>query len=47
MLRSGPLNGPLPYGMLLKVSPEERHTLIGCSTQLHRSAMGVLHLSRG
>jgi hypothetical protein len=41
------LNGPLPYGTLLKVSPEEHHTLIGCSTQLHRSAMGVTHVSWG
>ncbi len=26
ILRSGFLNGPLPYGMLLEVSPEECHT---------------------
>jgi hypothetical protein len=26
ILRSGLLNGPLPYGTLLKVSPKERHT---------------------
>jgi hypothetical protein len=31
----------------LKVSPKERHTSIGCSTQLHRSAMGVTHVSWG
>ncbi len=47
ILRSGFLNGPLPYGTLLEVSPEERRTLIGCSTQLHRRAMGVMRVSRG
>jgi hypothetical protein len=47
ILRSRLLNGPLPYGMLHEVSPEEHHTSIGCSTQLHRSAMGVTHVSRG
>ncbi len=47
ILCSGFLNGPLPYGMLLEVSPEERHTSIGCSTQLHRSATGVTRVSRG
>jgi hypothetical protein len=47
ILCSGFLNRPLPYGTLLEVSPEERHTLIGCSTQLHRSAMGVMHVSQG
>jgi hypothetical protein len=46
ILRSGFLNGPLTYGMLHKVSPEECHTSIGCSTQLHRSAMGVTRVSR-
>jgi hypothetical protein len=33
--------------MLLKVSHEERHTSIGCSTQLHRSAVGVTRVIRG
>jgi hypothetical protein len=47
ILCSGFLNGPLPYGTLLEVSPEEHHTSIGCSTQLHRSAMGVTRVSRG
>jgi hypothetical protein len=47
ILRSGLLSGPLPYGTLLEVSPEERHTTIGCSTQLHRSAMGVTRVSWG
>ncbi len=37
----------LPYGMLHEVSPEEHHTSIGCSTQLHRSAMGVTRVSWG
>ncbi len=41
ILRSWFLNGPLPYGTLLEVSPKELHTLIGCSTQLPRSAVGV------
>jgi hypothetical protein len=47
ILRSGFLNGPLLYGMLHEVSHEELHTSIGCSTQLHRSAMGVTRVSRG
>ncbi len=47
ILCSGFLNGPLPYGTLLKVSPEERRTLIGCSTQLPRSAVGVMQVSQG
>jgi hypothetical protein len=47
ILRSGFLNGPLPYATLLEVSPEERRTSIGCSTQLPRSAVGVVHVSRG
>jgi hypothetical protein len=47
ILCSGLLNGSLPYGMLHEVSPEERHTLIGCSTQLHRSTVGVMHVSQG
>jgi hypothetical protein len=47
ILCSGFLNGPLPYGTLLKVSPKERHSLIGCPTQLHRSAMGVTRVSWG
>ena len=47
ILCSGFLNGPLPFGMLLEVSPKEHLTSIGCSTQLHRSAMGVMHVSRG
>jgi hypothetical protein len=47
ILRSGLLNGPLPYSMLLEVSPEECHTSIGCSTQLHRSAVGVTRVSWG
>jgi hypothetical protein len=41
ILRSGFLNGPLPYGMILKVSPKELCTLIGCSTQLPKIAVGV------
>jgi hypothetical protein len=47
ILRSGLLNGPLPYGMLHEVTPKKRHTSIGCSTQLHRSAVGVTRVSRG
>jgi hypothetical protein len=43
----GSSTDPLQYGMLLKVSPEERHTSIGCSTQLHRSATGVTRVSWG
>jgi hypothetical protein len=45
ILHSGFLNGPLPFGTLLEVSPEERLTSIGCSTQLHWSEMGVMHVS--
>jgi hypothetical protein len=44
---AGSSTDPLPYGTLLKVSPKERHTSIGCSTGLHRSAMGVTQVSRG
>ena len=33
--------------MLLEVSPEERCTSIGCSTQLPRSAVGVTRVSQG
>jgi hypothetical protein len=47
ILGSGFLNGPLPYGTLLEVSPEERRTSIGCSTHLPRSAVGVMRLSWG
>ena len=47
ILCSGLLNGPLPYGMLLEVSPKERHTLIGCHTQMHGSAMGVTCVGQG
>ncbi len=43
----GSSTDPLPYGTLLEVSPEECHTSIGCSTKLHRSAMGVTCVSRG
>ncbi len=44
---AGSSTDPLPYGMLLEVSPEECHTSIGCSTQLHRSAMGAKPVSQG
>ncbi len=44
---AGSSTDPLPYGTLLEVSPKERHTSIGYSTQLHRSAMGVTHISQG
>jgi hypothetical protein len=47
ILCSGFLNGPLPYGTLLEVSPEERRTSIGCSTRLPRSALGVMRVSQG
>jgi hypothetical protein len=47
ILCSGLLNGPLPYGTLLEVSPEERHTSIGCSSQMQSSAMGVTRVSQG
>ncbi len=47
ILCSGFLNGPLPYGMLLEVSPKERRTSIGYSTHLPRSAVGVTRLSWG
>ncbi len=35
----GSSTDPLPYGTLLEVSSKECHTLISCSTGLHRSAM--------
>ncbi len=47
LLCSGLLIRPLPYGTLLKVSPKECHNSIGCSTQMHGSAMGVTHVSWG
>jgi hypothetical protein len=47
ILCSGFLNVPLLFSTLLEVSPEECLTSIGCSAQLHRSAMGVTHMSRG
>jgi hypothetical protein len=47
ILCSGFLNKPLPCGTLLEVSPKEHHTSIGCSTHLHRSAMGVTRVSWG
>ncbi len=47
ILHSRLLNGPLLYGTLLEVSPEERHTSISCNTQMHRIAMGVMRVSRG
>ncbi len=47
ILCSGFLNRPLPFGMHLKVSPKGCISLIGCSTQLPRSAVGVTHVSWG
>jgi hypothetical protein len=47
ILCSGFLNRPLPFGMLLEVSPEGVIPSIGCSTQLPRSAVGVTRVSRG
>jgi hypothetical protein len=47
VLCSGILNIPLPYGMHLKVSPEGHHIFEQLRPQWHRSAVDVMHDSRG